>query len=147
MNMQQLSACTQCLAHNSICFIRPCVFPYQLENSFIVLKGGANVTYATVEAAHDAGAVTLNYGRLIDALLNFVFVTFTIYLMYRFFKWISYRVSHEVSKLATTAADAASDADRALRQHGQGSGTRGAVEIQPRAAAQPASGSEVSRCL
>ena len=120
----------------------------QLENSFVILRGGdSNVTYPTVHAAHEAGAVTLNYGRLIDSLLNFVVVTMTIYLMYKFFKRLAWRVSHELHKLGTSAADAAHDADRALRQQGRGSTTHGVVGIQPHAAAQTTTGSEMSSCL
>ena len=45
---------------------------------FITLKGGS---YPTPEAAKAAGAVTLNYGLFINAVLRFVIVAFAIFLL------------------------------------------------------------------
>ncbi len=52
-----------------------------LSNFFIVLKGKAGL--ATLKAAQDAGAVTINYGILINALFNFVIVAFVLFLVVR----------------------------------------------------------------
>ena len=89
-----------------------------LGESFIVLKGGMTneTSYATVEAAQADGALTLNYGRLIDSILNFVFLTFCTFLMYRTFKWLSKLVSKEMSQMARAAGEAATNADRALER-------------------------------
>ena len=48
------------------------------SNFFIVLKGDPYLT--TLKAAADAGAVTLNYGLFINTLLNFLIVTFVLFL-------------------------------------------------------------------
>ena len=51
---------------------------------FIVLKEGATAApYATVEAAKDAGAVTLNYGMFINNVVSFLIVAFAVFLLIR----------------------------------------------------------------
>ena len=47
---------------------------------FITLKGGS---YPTVAAAKAAGAVTLNYGLFINAVIRFVIVAFAVFLLVR----------------------------------------------------------------
>ena len=51
------------------------------SNFFVVLKG--DHALATLKAATDAGAVTLNYGLFINTLLNFIIVTFMLFLLLR----------------------------------------------------------------
>jgi large conductance mechanosensitive channel len=51
------------------------------SNFFIVMKGDAE--YATLKAAQDAGAVTLNYGLFINAMINFMIVAFALFLVVR----------------------------------------------------------------
>jgi large conductance mechanosensitive channel len=49
---------------------------------FIVLKEGSTpAPYATVAAAAEAGAVTLNYGLFINAIVYFVIVAFAIFMV------------------------------------------------------------------
>ena len=49
---------------------------------FIVLKEGVPAApYATVDAAAAAGAVTLNYGMFINAVIYFLIVAFAIFLV------------------------------------------------------------------
>jgi len=48
------------------------------SNFFVTLKGGS---YPTPEAAKAAGAVTLNYGLFINAVLRFIIVAFAIFLV------------------------------------------------------------------
>ena len=51
---------------------------------FIVLKEGATAApYATVEAAKEAGAVTLNYGMFINNVVSFLIVAFAVFLLIR----------------------------------------------------------------
>lgn len=51
---------------------------------FIVLKEGtAPAPYATMEAAREVGAVTLNYGLFINALVSFLIVAFAVFLLIR----------------------------------------------------------------
>ena len=48
------------------------------SNFFVTLKGGS---YPTLEAAKAAGAVTVNYGLFINAVIRFVIVAFVIFLL------------------------------------------------------------------
>jgi len=50
------------------------------SNFFIVLKGAPA---ATLKAAQDSGAVTINYGLFINALINFVIVALVLFLIVR----------------------------------------------------------------
>ncbi|HSI23535.1 MAG TPA: large-conductance mechanosensitive channel protein MscL [Methylophilaceae bacterium] len=53
-------------------------------NLFIVLKEGAiPEPYASLDAAKKAGAVTLNYGVFINALVSFTIVAFAVFLLVR----------------------------------------------------------------
>ncbi len=45
---------------------------------FIALDGGE---YATLAAAQEAGAATLNYGNFISAILNFLIMAFVVFLL------------------------------------------------------------------
>jgi len=48
------------------------------SNFFVTLKGGS---HPTLEAAKAAGAVTMNYGLFINAVIRFVIVAFAIFLL------------------------------------------------------------------
>lgn len=50
-------------------------------NYFIVLKGPAGATYATLDAAQKAGAVTWNYGLFINAIINFLIITAALFVI------------------------------------------------------------------
>ena len=50
-------------------------------NFFVVLKGDHNLP--TIKAATDAGAVTLNYGLFVNAIINFVIIAFVLFLLLR----------------------------------------------------------------
>jgi large conductance mechanosensitive channel len=54
-------------------------------NLFVVLKEGSKAAgpYASVAAAREAGAVTLNYGLFINTVINFLIVAAAIFLMVR----------------------------------------------------------------
>lgn len=54
-------------------------------NLFATLKEGAKVAgpYATLAAAKDAGAVTLNYGAFINTIVNLVIVGFVLFMLVR----------------------------------------------------------------
>lgn len=49
-------------------------------NWFISLDGNA---YATLAAAKEAGAATLNYGVFINAIINFLIISFAIFMLIR----------------------------------------------------------------
>ena len=48
------------------------------SNFFLVLKGEE---YASLKAAQDAGAVTINYGVFINAIINFLIVAFAVFIL------------------------------------------------------------------
>lgn len=48
------------------------------SNFFLVLKGD---DYASLQAAKDAGAVTINYGQFINAVINFLIVAFAVFIL------------------------------------------------------------------
>jgi large conductance mechanosensitive channel len=51
---------------------------------FVMLKEGTTTgPFATLAAAKDAGAVTLNYGLLINTIVNFLIVAFAIFFVVR----------------------------------------------------------------
>jgi large conductance mechanosensitive channel len=51
-------------------------------NLFLVLKGGdPSVPYATLADAQAAGAVTINYGVFVNALVSFVITAFAVFLI------------------------------------------------------------------
>jgi large conductance mechanosensitive channel len=48
------------------------------SNFFLVLKGDA---YPSLKAAQDAGAVSINYGVFINAVINFLIVAFAVFIL------------------------------------------------------------------
>lgn len=52
------------------------------SNLFLALDGK---TYASLKAAKDAGAPTLNYGVFVNATINFLIVAFVVFLIVRSF--------------------------------------------------------------
>lgn len=48
------------------------------QNWFVALDGS---DYATLAAAKEAGAATINYGVLINTIINFIFIAFAVFLM------------------------------------------------------------------
>jgi large conductance mechanosensitive channel len=55
------------------------------SNFFIVLKEGTTAgPYATMAAAQQAGAVTLNYGVFINTILGFMIVAFAVFILIRY---------------------------------------------------------------
>lgn len=59
------------------------------SNWFIALDGKH---YATLKAAQEAGAATLNYGTFITAVINFVLMAFVIFLLVKFLNSMADRV-------------------------------------------------------
>jgi large conductance mechanosensitive channel len=53
-------------------------------NLFAVLKEGATAgPYETLEAAQEAGAVTINWGVFINTIISFIIVAFAVFLVIR----------------------------------------------------------------
>lgn len=54
------------------------------SNLFLTIKPHAeNAVYATLKAAQDAGAVTINYGLFANAVVKFLIVAFVVFMMIR----------------------------------------------------------------
>jgi large conductance mechanosensitive channel len=54
------------------------------SNMFVVLKEGVTAApYPSVAAAKAAGAVTLNYGLLVNTIVSFVIVAFAVFMLVR----------------------------------------------------------------
>ena len=54
-------------------------------NLFVVLREGTpKAPYATLQAAQSAGAVTINVGTFINAVISFLIVTFAVFLLVRY---------------------------------------------------------------
>jgi large conductance mechanosensitive channel len=54
-------------------------------NLFVVLREGTpEAPYATLQAAQSAGAVTINVGTFINAVISFLIVTFAVFLLVRY---------------------------------------------------------------
>ncbi len=53
------------------------------SNTFIVLKAGdkAPAPYTTVKLAQEAGATVLTYGNFLNAMVNFLIVSFAVFLV------------------------------------------------------------------
>ena len=52
------------------------------SNMFAIIKNPVEgATYATVEAANEAGAVTVNYGLFINAMITFIIVAFALFMV------------------------------------------------------------------
>ena len=54
-------------------------------NLFVVLKEGTpSAPYTTLQAAQEAGAVTINYGLFFNTVVSFIIVAFAIFLLVRY---------------------------------------------------------------
>ena len=54
------------------------------SNLFLVMKAGTvPAPYASLKAAQDAGAVTLNFGLFVNTVINFLIVAFAIFMLIR----------------------------------------------------------------
>lgn len=67
------------------------------SNFFLTLKGGS---YATLEEAQKAGAVTINYGLFVNAVIKFMIVAFAVFMLV---KQINRLQRHEAEKPAPPA--------------------------------------------
>jgi large conductance mechanosensitive channel len=52
------------------------------SNLFLVVKAGVTAgPYSTIAAAHQAGAITINYGLFVNTFVNFLIVAFALFLV------------------------------------------------------------------
>lgn len=74
-------------------------------DQFLVLKfpeGVETATYATLQAAKDAGATTFNYGAFITAVIDFVIMAFIIFLLVKGINRLNRRRKPEEPPVPTT---------------------------------------------
>lgn len=72
-----------------------------MTDFFVVLKEGATPgPYISIEQARAAGAVTLNYGLFINAIVSFAIVAFSVFLLVR-----SIEASRKPAAAAATTKD------------------------------------------
>jgi large conductance mechanosensitive channel len=70
------------------------------SNLFVVLKeGAAAAPYASLADAQKAGAVTINYGKFINAVVSFLIVAFAVFMLVRAINQLKRK---EEAKPATT---------------------------------------------
>ena len=69
---------------------------------FIALDGGE---YATLAAAQEAGAATLNYGNFISAILNFLIMAFVVFVLVKTINKIADRNKKEEAPAAPTTKE------------------------------------------
>ena len=62
------------------------------NNMFVRLDG---TEYATLDAAKEAGAATLNYGTFITVVINFILMAFVIFLLVKFMNSVSNKLKKE----------------------------------------------------
>lgn len=77
-------------------------------NLFVVLKEGANAAgpYATLADAQAAGAVTINYGVFLNALISFLLVALVCFVLIRNLQRLRDFAARHESDEASEAADA-----------------------------------------
>lgn len=70
-----------------------------LSNLFVVVKEGAQAApYATLKMAKEAGAVTINYGIFLNAIVAFVIVGFAMFMIVRSMNRMEAKLEAQFSK-------------------------------------------------
>jgi large conductance mechanosensitive channel len=75
------------------------------SNMFVVLKAGSEIVppYASVDAAQKAGAVTVNYGLFINAIISFIIVAFAVFMIIKTFNKLKRKEEPPVLSATTKA--------------------------------------------
>lgn len=69
------------------------------NNMFVSLDGS---DYATLEAAKEAGAATLNYGTFITVVINFILMALVIFFIVKFMNKLSAKLAKEQAEAPAT---------------------------------------------
>ena len=69
------------------------------NNMFVSLDGSE---YATLEAAKEAGAATLNYGTFITVVINFILMALVIFFIVKFMNKLSEKLAKEKAEAPAT---------------------------------------------
>ena len=83
------------------------------EDLFVVLKypaGAEGTAYATLAEAAEAGAVTLNYGTFIQAIINFLLIAISVFIVISVIKAADVKAKKKAAEDAAAAAAAAESA-------------------------------------
>lgn len=76
-------------------------------NLFVVLKEGVTAApYASLDAAQKAGAVTLNVGLFVNALISFIIVAFAVFILIKAINELQARTLKKEAEEAAKAAPA-----------------------------------------
>lgn len=76
------------------------------SNLFITLKGGTEgANYATLAAAQEAGAVTMNYGLFINSIVTFLIVAFALFMVIKGINAAQAAAEEEEKKAAEAPAE------------------------------------------
>jgi large conductance mechanosensitive channel len=82
---------------------------------YLLLKAGDPVgPYATIAAAKEAGAVTLNWGMFINALISFLIVALAVFFVVRSFNRVRERIEREDAQPAPEPPPAEPSAEQKL---------------------------------
>ncbi len=75
-------------------------------NMFYIIKNPVEgATYATVEAAKEAGAVTMNYGLFINAMITFIIVAFALFIVIKGMNKAKAAMEEEVAEAPAEPSD------------------------------------------
>ncbi|MGF1656956.1 MAG: large conductance mechanosensitive channel protein MscL [Verrucomicrobiales bacterium] len=87
-------------------------------NLFVVLQDGAETSgpYASLAAAQEAGAVTLNYGSFVNSIISFLIIAWAIFMVVKVMTKIRRRVEHEEERPEVVAEPAPSQQEVLLTE-------------------------------
>ena len=72
------------------------------NNKFVVLGRSDEIVYETLEAAKEAGEVTLNYGTFITVVINFILMALVIFCFVKFMNSLSTKFAKEEAEAHKT---------------------------------------------
>lgn len=68
------------------------------SNLFVILKEGATAApYISLDAAREAGAVTLNYGIFVNAVISFIIIALVLFFIIRAFNRLKKKEEKKIS--------------------------------------------------
>lgn len=88
------------------------------EDLFVVLKypaGAEGASYATLAEAAEAGAVTLNYGSFLQAIINFLLIAISVFIVVSILKAADVKARKKAAAEAAKAEEAAAAAKALIK--------------------------------
>jgi large conductance mechanosensitive channel len=80
--------------------LMPIIQKPDFSNLFVMLRNPAGETFASVEAARNAGAAVLGYGLFINALIAFLIVAFVLFVIVKNMNKLMEKKAEEAAKPA-----------------------------------------------